>query len=61
VRVTNLKLPRTIPTIQAMHLNNLGFLLYRQGEYDEAIKNLKEPRSWMRVTTESGTISCLFS
>ena len=30
------------PNDQAMHLNNLGFLLYRQGEYDEAIKNLKK-------------------
>ena len=24
------------------HLNNLGYLLYRQGEYDDAIKNLKK-------------------
>jgi Flp pilus assembly protein TadD len=29
------------PNDQAMHLNNLGFLLYRQGRYDEAIKYLK--------------------
>lgn len=29
------------PNDQAMHLNNLGFLLYRQGEYDDAIKHLK--------------------
>jgi Flp pilus assembly protein TadD len=42
------------PNNQAMHLNNLGFLLYRQGEYDDAIKNLKkaaklnpdDPRIW---------------
>jgi len=30
------------PNNQAMHLNNLGFLLYRQGEYDDAIKQLKK-------------------
>jgi len=30
------------PRDQAMHLNNLGFLLYRQGEYDDAIKHLKK-------------------
>ena len=30
------------PNDQAMHLNNLGYLLYRQGEYDDAIKNLKK-------------------
>jgi Flp pilus assembly protein TadD len=30
------------PNDQAMHLNNLGFLLYRQGEYDDAIKHLKK-------------------
>lgn len=30
------------PNDQPMHLNNLGFLLYRQGDYDEAIKNLKK-------------------
>jgi Flp pilus assembly protein TadD len=29
------------PDDQAMHLNNLGFLLYRQGEYGDAIKHLK--------------------
>jgi Flp pilus assembly protein TadD len=29
------------PDDQAMHLNNLGFLLYRQGEYSDAIKHLK--------------------
>lgn len=29
------------PDDQAMHLNNLGFLLYRQGEYGDAIKYLK--------------------
>ena len=29
------------PNNQPMHLNNLGFLLYRQGEYNEAIKYLK--------------------
>jgi Flp pilus assembly protein TadD len=30
------------PNDQAMHLNNLGFLLYRQGENDDAIKYLKK-------------------
>ena len=30
------------PHDQAMHLNNLGFLLYRQGENDDAIKYLKK-------------------
>lgn len=29
------------PDDRAMHLNNLGFLLYRQGEYGDAIKHLK--------------------
>jgi len=29
------------PDDQAMHLNNLGYLLYRQGEFDDAIKYLK--------------------
>lgn len=29
------------PDDRAMHLNNLGFLLYRQGEYSDAIKHLK--------------------
>lgn len=29
------------PNDEAMHLNNLGFLLYRQGYYDEAVKHLK--------------------
>jgi Flp pilus assembly protein TadD len=29
------------PDDQAMHLNNLGFLLYRQGDFDGSIKYLK--------------------
>jgi len=29
------------PDDQAMHLNNLGYLFYKNGEYDEAIKYLK--------------------
>jgi len=29
------------PNDQAMHLNNLGFLLYRQGFYDESVRRLK--------------------
>ena len=29
------------PNDQAMHLNNLGFLLYRQGYYDDSVKQLK--------------------
>lgn len=29
------------PDDQAIHLNNLGYLLYRQGDFDEAIKYLK--------------------
>jgi Flp pilus assembly protein TadD len=29
------------PEDQAMHLNNLGYLYYRHGEYDQAIKYLK--------------------
>jgi Flp pilus assembly protein TadD len=29
------------PDDQAMHLNNLGYLLYKNGDYDEAIKYLK--------------------
>jgi len=29
------------PDDQAMHLNNLGYLLYRQGEFDDAIRYLK--------------------
>jgi Tfp pilus assembly protein PilF len=29
------------PNDEAMHLNNLGFLLYRQGYFDESIKHLK--------------------
>ena len=29
------------PDDQAMHLNNLGYLLYRQGEFDDAIQYLK--------------------
>jgi Flp pilus assembly protein TadD len=29
------------PDDQAMHLNNIGFLEYKQGEYDKAVKYLK--------------------
>src|SRR5207249_1265604 len=29
------------PDDEAMHLNNLGYLHYRQGEYDQAIQYLK--------------------
>ena len=29
------------PNDQATHLNNLGFLLYRQGYYDDSVKHLK--------------------
>ena len=47
------------PDDKAMHLNNLGFLLYRQGDYDEAIKYLKraakinpdDKRIWNNLTT----------
>lgn len=47
------------PNDQATHLNNLGFLLYRQGEYSDAIKYLKraaklspaESKIWNNLTT----------
>jgi len=47
------------PEDQAMHLNNLGFLLYRQGEFDDAIKYLKraakvnpdDTRIWNNLAT----------
>jgi Flp pilus assembly protein TadD len=47
------------PDDKAMHLNNLGFLLYRQGEFNEAIKYLKKAaklnpadnRIWNNLTT----------
>jgi Flp pilus assembly protein TadD len=46
------------PDDQAMHLNNLGYLLYRQGEFDDAIKYLKraaklspkDERIWNNLT-----------
>ena len=47
------------PDDQAMHLNNLGFLLYRQGEFDDAIRYLKraaklnpdDTRVWNNLAT----------
>ena len=51
--------PAANPGEQAMRFNNLGFLLYRQGEYNDAIKYLKraaklnpaETRIWNNLTT----------
>ena len=47
------------PDDEALHLNNLGYLLYRQGEFDDAIKYLKraaklspkDERIWNNLTT----------